>query len=140
MGWTDSHLRSFTIGDALYGMHFDDYPEDEIDEKTVTVLRAVDGHRRFTYEYDFGDSWGHEVVVEAVTSSARGLKFAVCIDGEHACPPEDCGGVGGYAELLEVLGDPSHKDHDHFTQWVGESFDPTAFDLVSTNAALQQLR
>jgi hypothetical protein len=140
MGWTDSHLHSFTIGDQLYGMHFDDYPEDEIDERKVTVLRAIGEHRRFAYEYDFGDSWGHEVVVEEATRSPLGLKYAVCIDGQNACPPEDCGGVGGYAELLEVLADPGHEDHDHFTQWVGGSFDPTLFDLVSTNAALQQLR
>lgn len=140
MGWTNSHLHSFTIGDQLYGMNFDDYPEDEIDEKKVTVLRAIGGHRRFSYEYDFGDSWGHEVVVEEAIRSPRGLKYAVCIDGQNACPPEDCGRVGGYSELLEVLADPSHEDHDHFTQWVGGSFDPTLFDLVSTNAALQQLR
>ncbi len=140
MGWTDSHLHSFTIGAQLFGMHFDDYPEDEIDEKEVTVLRAIDEHRRFSYEYDFGDSWEHEVVVEELTRTSRGLKYAVCLDGQNACPPEDCGGVGGYTELLEVLADPGHEDHDHFLQWVGGRFDPTWFDLVATNVALQQLR
>lgn len=140
MGWTDSHLHSFEIGGQLYGMHFDDYSEDEIDEKKVTVLRAIGEHRRFSYEYDFGDSWGHEVVVEEATRSPRGLKYAVCIDGQNACPPEDCGGVGGYSELLEVLADPGHEDHDHFMQWVDGPFDPSLFDLVATNAALQQLR
>ena len=79
------------------------------------------------------------VVVEEVTRSSRGLKFAVCIDGQNACPPEDCGGVGGYAELLEGLADPGHSDHDRAVQWVGGSFDPTSFDLVSANVALQQL-
>jgi hypothetical protein len=73
-------------------MHFDDYPEDEIDETEVTVLQAVGGHRRFSYEYDFGDSWVHSVVVEEVTRLPRGLKLAVCIDGQNACPPEDCAG------------------------------------------------
>ena len=140
MGWTDSHLHSFTIGGQLYGMHFDDYPEEEIDEQRVTVLRAIGDNRCFSYEYDFGDSWGHEVVVEEATRSSRGLKYAVCIDGQNACPPEDCGGVWGYAELLELLTDPDHEDHDHFRQWVGGPFDPTSFDLVGVNAALQQLR
>lgn len=140
MGWTDSHLHAFTMGDQRYGMHFDDYPEDEIDENEVSVLTAVSEHRRFSYEYDFGDSWEHTVVVEEVTRSSRGLKFAVCIDGQDACPPEDCGGVGGYAELLESLADPGHSDHDRAVQWVGGSFDPTSFDLVSANVALQQLR
>jgi hypothetical protein len=64
MGWTDSHLHAFTVGDQRYGMHFDDYPEDEIDENDVSVLRAIGEHRHFSYEYDFGDSWAHSVVVE----------------------------------------------------------------------------
>lgn len=140
MGWTDSHLHAFTIGDQLYGMHFDDYPEEEIDENEVTVLQAVGEHRRFSYEYDFGDSWEHTVVVEEVTRTSRGLKFAVCVDGRNACPPEDCGGAGGYAYLLEVLADPDHEDHDRLVQWVGGPFDPTWFDLVAANVALQQLR
>ena len=139
MGWTDSHLHAFTIGDQRYGLHFDDYPEGEIDETAVSVLKAVGEHRRFFYEYDFGDSWEHDVVVEEVTRTARGLKFAVCIDGQNACPPEDCGGAGGYADFLEALADPDHGDHDRLLQWAGGSFDPTWFDLVSANVALQQL-
>jgi len=140
MGWTDSHLHSFTIGDELYGMHFDDYPEEEIDESGVTVLQAVGQHRRWWYEYDFGDGWRHEVVVEDVTRTARALKFAVCIDGQNACPPEDCGGPPGYAELLDVLADPGHEDYDRMLAWAGGQFDPTEFDLVVANAALQQMR
>jgi len=104
------------------------------------VLKAVGERRRFSYEYDFGDSWEHTVVIEEVTRTTRGLKYAVCIDGQNACPPEDCGGVGGYAELLESLADPGHRDHGRAVQWVGGSFDPTSFDLVSANVALQQLR
>ena len=57
MGWTNSHLHAFTVGDARYGMCFDEHPEDEIDEQTVTVLQALRGQKRFTYEYDFGDRW-----------------------------------------------------------------------------------
>jgi hypothetical protein len=140
MGWTDSHLHSFTIGGQLYGMHFEDYPKAEIDEKEVTVLRAIGEHRNFSYEYDFGDSWGHEVVVEDSTRVRRGLKYAVCLDGRNACPREDCGGAGGYAELLEVLADPDHEEHDRFVEWVGGPFDPMAFDPVAVNVALQQVR
>ena len=83
---------------------------------------------------------GHEVVVEEATRSSRGLKYAVCIDGQNACPPEDCGGAGGYAELLETLADPDHQDHQRAVEWVGGSFEPTSFDLASTNVALQQVR
>ena len=140
MGWTDSHLHQFVIGEAAYGRHADDHPEDELDENEVTILAALGTHKRFWYEYDFGDGWEHEVVVETSTTTPRGLKYAVCLAGENACPPEDCGGPGGYEELLHVLGDPAHEDHDHFTEWVGGSFDPASFDLVAVNVALQQLR
>ncbi len=92
------------------------YPEDEIDEKQVTVLRAIGEHRSFAYEYDFGDSWEHEVIVEDFVRTPFGLKHAVCLDGQNACPPEDCGGAGGYAELLEVLANPEHEEHEHLAR------------------------
>ncbi len=139
MGWTDSHLHSFRIGDALYGTQFDDYPPEELDEKSVTVVAALREQRRFLYEYDFGDSWEHEVVVEAIAEATLGLKFAVCLDGQNACPPEDCGGVGGYSMMLEALADPSHEEHDDYLTWVGGAFDPTAFELAEANVALQHL-
>jgi Plasmid pRiA4b ORF-3-like protein len=104
------------------------------------VVGAVKGHRRFVYEYDFGDSWQHDVVVEATWTMPTGLKFAVCVDGQNACPPEDCGGPPGYALMLEALADPSHEEHDDFLGWVGGSFDPEAFDLAAANAALQRVR
>lgn len=140
MGWTNSHMHSFTVGDSLYGMHLEDWPDEEIDEKTVTVQQALRGHRRFVYDYDFGDGWCHKVAIEGETHSTHGLKVAVCLDGQNACPPEDCGGPGGYEHLLVVLNDPSHEDYEDLLGWVGGPFDPTAFDLVSTNAELQRLR
>jgi Plasmid pRiA4b ORF-3-like protein len=140
MGWTNSHLHRFTIGDESFAMLLDDYPEDEADEKEVSVLQAIAEHRRFSYEYDFGDSWGHEVVVEELTRLPHGLKHAVCLDGQNACPPEDCGGVGGYAALLEALADPTHVDHNELMDWVGGTFDPALFGLAAVNAELQRLR
>ena len=123
MGWTNSHLHSFRVGEGLYGMHFDDYPEEEIDEKEVSVLQVLRGHKSFIYDYDFGDSWEHEVKIEDLTWSRNGLKFAVCLVGANACPPEDSGGVSGYEHLLEVLADPSHEEYQHLVEWVGGSFD-----------------
>lgn len=140
MGWEDYHLHSFEIGEARFGAQFDEFPEGELDEKEVTVLRAIGDARRFSYEYDFGDSWGHEVVVESLSRSPRGLKFGVCVDGENACPPEDCGGPPGYADLLGVLADPSHDEHEHMRSWVGGPFDPAGFDLAFANARLQTVR
>lgn len=110
MGWQDHHLQSFEIGGEWYGMQFDEYPEGELDEKAFTVLGAVEGCGRFTYEYDFGDCWEHEVTVEALWRMPIGPKHDACLDEENACPPEDSGGAGGDEDLLRVLDDPSHED------------------------------
>jgi hypothetical protein len=140
MGWTNSHLHQFQIGDASYGMHAEDWPEDELHEVEFKFADVVQQDHRFRYEYDFGDSWEHEVVVERAETIRPALQFAVCLAGANACPPEDCGGTGGYADLLEALSDPSHSEHKQYLQWIGGSFDPAAFDLAATNAALQRLR
>jgi hypothetical protein len=92
MGWTNSHPHCFRVGDLTYGTQFDANPVDELDETAVEVLQVLKDQRRFVYEYDFGDSWEHDVVVEGHSSVHLGLKFAVCVDGQNACPPEDCGG------------------------------------------------
>jgi Plasmid pRiA4b ORF-3-like protein len=140
MGWTDSHLHQFRVDGALYGMQFDDYPDDELDEAAFTVIGAVGMVRRFFYDYDFGDDWNHEVVVEDVSSWPWGLKHAVCLGGERACPPEDVGGVPGFEEFLEVLADPDHEDRERMVVWSGGDYDPERFSLVGTNIALQRLR
>lgn len=140
MGWTNSHLHAFRMADALYGMQFDDYPEDELDEKEFTLAGVVGPGGRFVYEYDFGDSWEHEVTVENLTFSPSSLKFGVCLDGQNACPPEDVGGVPGYEQFLEAVADPLHEEHDNYLVWVGYKFDPEAFDVAAANAALQRVR
>jgi hypothetical protein len=140
MGWHDYHLHSFEISGARFGAQLDDFPEGELDEKAVTVLRAAGAVRAFSYEYDFGDSWGHEIVVESFSRLPLGLKFGVCIDGQNACPPEDCGGPPGYADLLEVLADPTHDEHEHMRSWVGGPFAPREFALALANARLQTVR
>jgi hypothetical protein len=141
MGWTNSHLHAFTVGDARVGMCFDDYPEGEIDEQTVTVLQTLRGRKRFTYEYDFGDGWEHTITVEAELRTLHALKFALCHAGENACPPKDSGGPGGFEYFLEVLADPKHEEHENFVRWNdGDTFDRTTFDLIEVNAALQKVR
>jgi len=148
MGWTDSHLHNFTIGDQLYGMQFDDYPEEELDE-TEYMVQPVLGTvvERFVYDYDFGDSWSHEVTVEDFAWSPYVLKYVVCLDGEGACPPEDVGGAGGYAHFLEAMNNPLHDEHDSYREWIGNHrdwiglrFDPTEFNIAAINAALQRRR
>ncbi len=139
MGWTDSHLHAFTIGTKRYGMHLDDYLEDELDEKKFTLAKAIGKVRQFRYEYDFGDGWQHQAVVEDTFTDPIGLTFAVCLDGQRSCPPEDCGGAYGYADMLEAVSDPKHEEFDEYTEWLGEDFDPEEFSLATTNAILQKI-
>jgi hypothetical protein len=127
--------------DAALQVEFDDDDdEDEMDEENVTVLDALRDLESFSLEYDFGSGWEHEVVVERLAWYPTGLKFGVCIDGEHACPPEDIGGPSGYAVFVEAIADPGHDEHASYLDWVGGSFDPVHFDLTNSNALLQRVR
>ena len=95
----------------------------------------------FLYEYDFGDSWEHLVVVEKVlTPEESPAHLPVCLAGARACPPEDCGGVPGYERFLEALRDPTHEEHQAMLTWVGGSFDPEAFNLGRVNRLLRRLK
>jgi len=88
------------------------------------------------YEYDFGDGWEHKVVLEKIIPSAPGLSAPSCIAGARACPPDDCGGVGGYQEFLEAIGDPFHPEHEAMLEWIGGEFDPEYFDPDEVNDEL----
>jgi hypothetical protein len=139
MGWEASHLYVFEIGDQRFAPPDPDGEDDEIDDQSVVLLDVVSERDRFLYEYDFGDSWQHEVVVEEIESGHRQITHPICLEGERACPPEDCGGVDGYLSLLEVLADPEHDEYEQYLERVGSSFDAEAFDPVATNANLRQI-
>lgn len=129
MGWTNSHLHQFIIGKTSYGMaDVDDSGDLEFeDEREFRLQDLVRSGESFLYEYDFGDSWEHVVSVSKVTSVAKAPK-ARCTAGSRACPPEDCGGVGGYQHLLAVLADPRHEEHEEMVQW-SQDFAPERFSL-----------
>ena len=80
------------------------------------------------YEYDFGDGWEHELTLEAILPRQAGQKYPLCAGGARACPPEDCGGVYGYENLLTVIQDPIHDEYESMLEWLGGRFDPDRFD------------
>ena len=147
MGWTNSHLHLFLIGadrfsDPTLVDEFDREEGEDQDERNVLLSQIV-GNRinLFGYEYDFGDSWTHRVTVEKELPPDPGSKvFAECVDGARACPPEDCGGTGGYADLLKVVRNPRHREHKSMMEWLGGRFDPNAFDVEETNRFLGMLK
>ena len=134
MGWGNVHLHLFEVGDKVYGSADDGAEGDEIDESGVIVSDTLGRHDRFAFEYDFGDGWDHDVVIEERSSST--VDFAHCLGGENACPPEDVGGPGGYRDFLEAIADSAREDHTQYLEWVGGSFDPSKFDADAVNEAL----
>lgn len=136
MGWTNSHLHAFTIGQRVYGMADIDHGEREVeDERAFRLQELVREGDRFRYEYDFGDGWRHAVSVTKVSAVGR-PPAPRCIAGQRACPPEDCGGPPGYEHLLAVLADPSHPEHDELVEW-SDGFEPEAFALPKQGVALR---
>lgn len=142
MGWTDSHLHEFTIGGQRFGQPSRESPGYYvIPERSVRLDHVIfPSNTRFKYLYDFGDGWQHEVRVEKMLAAEPGVHYPRCLTGARACPPEDCGGFGGYAELLEALSDPLHERHEELAEWVGGHFDPEGFDLDTVNRRLRRFR
>ena len=140
MGWDDYHLHCFEIGGVRYGVPDPEFGLTDVDDTKVRLADLVGERARFEYQYDFGDDWHHEVIIESVSNLTQVLKCAVCLDGQRSCPPEDVGGAYMYSMVLEAAIDPNHEDHDEYVNWIPPGFDPDAFDLAATNAALQRVR
>lgn len=139
MGWTDSHLHMFTDGADRYGRPD---PDLQLHDERKATLRDLVGREgdTFTYEYDFGDGWDHEILLERWLDAEQDARYPACVAGERACPPEDCGGTPGYAELVEILADPGNPDHDDMLRWLGigagRDFDPARFDVDEADRRL----
>jgi hypothetical protein len=141
MGWGDDHLHEFAAGTKRYGPAASPGGVRVHDERKALLYRVLTKPgQRMLYLYDFGDGWEHEVRVEAILRPEQPPEFPVCTAGERACPPEDCGGIWGYDDLLEVLGNPEHEEYEERREWIGDDFDPEAFDLEAVNRRLRAIR
>jgi hypothetical protein len=142
MGWTNSHLHEFLIDGRYYGTPIDDeWDTREIqNEKEHQLEQVVPGKGfQFGYLYDFGDSWAHTILVENIMARDEQQHYPTCLDGAHACPPEDVGGIWGYEEFLEVVADAKHPEHDDYLTWVGGSFDSATFDRKQADVELKNI-
>jgi Plasmid pRiA4b ORF-3-like protein len=139
MGWEDYHLHQFVIGRRLYSVPDPDdtmYERKVVDESRILLAEVVPRvGTEFTYLYDFGDSWEHDLILEAILLPEKNAQYPTCIDGKRCTPPEDVGGAAGYEEYLEVLADPDNEEHGNMLQWRGP-FDPEAFEPVQVNQGL----
>jgi hypothetical protein len=142
MGWEDYHLHMYTIEGLIYGDPADDEYGDlgTLDEVNYKLSQVIYGEgQRFTYEYDFGDSWDHTLLVEKILPPAEGVRYPLYLKGKRACPPEDVGGVWGYENFMEAIRDPNHAEHEEYLAWVGGEFHPEDFDLEEINTRLRRM-
>jgi hypothetical protein len=139
LGWTNSHLHEFVKGREQYGIPDEDFPSDMRDEADYRLDQVLKKEKdKLNYIYDFGDDWVHEVVLEKILPFESSKTLPVCLDGAHACPPEDVGGIPGYMMFLEAISDQSHPEHEDTLEWIGGDFDPGHFDLAEANDLLRE--
>ena len=141
MGWEDCHLHQFIVRGESYGrpdpedLHWDREIEDE-EKISISNIARTGRKVRFIYEYDFGDSWQHEILLEKILEPEPNVAYPRCTEGARACPPEDVGGIWGYAEFLEAIRYPIHEGHAEMVEWVGGTFDPEKFSVEKVNREL----
>lgn len=142
MGWTNSHLYRFEIGKKEYGMPNPDNEFYELDFENSMRAKlgaTVASERKFVYEYDFGDGWTHKLTVEDIIDAKPRERYPLCLEGERACPPEDCGGPRGYIRMLSIVANPLHEEFEETVTWLGQGFRPAAFNAERVNRRLKPI-
>lgn len=136
MGWTNSHLHQFRRGHTYDGVAGQEPGLECQDERRFRLQDLLRKPRdRMVYEYDLGDGWEHDVVLEKVRARPPRARYPMVLAGRRACPPEDVGGIGGYYHFLKVIENPRHPEHRDLVEWCGGAFDPQAFDVQRINRA-----
>jgi hypothetical protein len=143
MEWEDDHLHEYIIGGRRYGTSEPEYDEPgevvrEAGARLATVLPQLGSE--ILYIYDFGDYWQHDLRLEAILPHDPEIQYPRVLDGQRCCPPEDCGGSSGYANLLEILLDPTHEEFEHMRGWAGPRFNAEVYSIDAANLRLQNSR
>ncbi len=138
MGWTNSHLHQFIKNKTYYTekMIGDDLWDEmgNIDYSGMKISDLLKKEKdKIIYEYDFGDSWKHDITLEKIEESEINDYRPICLTGKNNCPPEDCGGIWGYNDMLEILKQPDHEEYEEYVEWLGEEYDPKYFDKNEIN-------
>ena len=127
-------MHQFIVGKKYYGMPDPSGWSDDEDERRVRLADVLRRRKsKMKYEYDFGDGWVHEIVLEDILPADPDAVYPVVVKGRRACPPEDCGGVLGFYNFLDAIEDPDHPDHEDIKEWYADPFDPAAFDTDEAN-------
>ena len=139
MGWVDYHLHEFEMNDPSTGEKRSIGIPDEdaaywgreilADQQQMIADWFSMENKVAQYTYDFGDGWEHRIELEKILPRDSSIEYPTCIAGKRACPPEDCGGIGGYQDFLDAIRDPSHEQHEELLEWIGGEFDSEHFDV-----------
>lgn len=142
MGWLGGHLHLFDVDGTTYGMPDPDWGTDDLDERRFRLAEVLSEEgANMRWDYDFGDGWEHNLVVEGVGPPEPGIDYPICLAGRRACPPEDCGGPWGYGRLLQALSDPGgDPDLEELREWAPPDFDPEHFDPTEATADMHSPR
>lgn len=147
MGWGIFHLYEFAVDDYRIGVvndEMEDYgfgSSDIIDSADITLKEVLaKDYKKIIYEYDFGDGWIHNLEIEKILPLDEKSYYPVCLTGSRNCPPEDCGGIPGFYNLLEIIGNKWHPEYEEMMDWLGGSYDPSEFDLEETNLFLTEIK
>ncbi|MBC7890213.1 MAG: plasmid pRiA4b ORF-3 family protein [Ferruginibacter sp.] len=145
MGWKNYHLFEFNLDGYRVGMieeNGEQYGSNLRLDANKTLLKDVVSLEKdnFLYNYDFGDGWLHEIELKhAVDKNDNGI-YPACISGQLNCPPEDCGGIGRFYNILKILQNKKHPEYKETKIWVGKKYDPESFDPLKVNKQLKQLK
>lgn len=141
MGWLDYHLHVFRVHNPETGETEEiGIPDEDGFLDSPPILPGweiaiadyfTDRRDQAFYEYDFGDGWEHRIALKRIGDREKGTEYPKCLNGKRACPPEDCGGIPGYEELLEIIGNPEHEEYESMMEWLDGKFDPEEFDVDS---------
>ncbi|MEI6122253.1 MAG: plasmid pRiA4b ORF-3 family protein [Bacteroidota bacterium] len=142
MGWNNTHLYQFIFQKDSYIGNPELLESDDVADDSITELAVIfdEPKVKVIYEYDFGDSWEHEVVLEKIVEKIPGQQYPFCLAGEMNCPPDDCGGIPGYYYYMEVLKNKKHPEYKDIKEWMGGDFDPAFFDLETVNEFLKDYK
>ena len=145
MGWGDSHLHLFEVGDETYAAPYPDIEPLGIDERTITVAEAMPNiGSKIVWLYDMGDNWDHEIELMDIHETQPDVTYPHVEGGKRACPPEDCGGYYGYMEILRTLADPEYENPEYIEReellgWIPLDFEPDHFDRTEAQEYVNEI-
>jgi hypothetical protein len=142
MGWQNRHLYEFYIDhlrftdSRLVDEDFGDFTDTK--ESMLEDILTKIGTSAF-YLYDFGDGWKHKIKLIEISNKPQNEILPLFVLGQNACPPEDCGGVYRYREIIEILTDSTHEEYQSILEWLGPKFNPSTLNRISISKALENL-